>query len=108
GIRVKILLADRQRRCAVLVAMAAGATMPAHHHAGGEDMLMLSGDAWIDHHRLQAGDYVRSEAGTAHPPIRTDAGCTFFCLSSLDDHFVIPGREDLPVEAWAGGPPPPA
>ena len=96
GVRYKLLFVDPQRRYASsLVNMAPGTIYPRHRHQQVEELFMLSGDIEVDGYRLHPGDYCRAESGTLHEAIRTETGCTFIALASLDDEL-------LPKEPDAG------
>jgi len=86
GIKVKSLHVDLERRYATsLVMMAAGAVYPPHRHKELEELFMLSGDVIVAGHTIQPGDYCRAESGTWHDAIRSENGCTFLALASLDN-----------------------
>lgn len=86
GIKVKSLHVDPERRYATsLVMMAAGAVYPPHKHKDIEELFMLTGDATVAGYLAQAGDYCRSESGSWHDAIRSENGCTFLALASLDN-----------------------
>jgi quercetin dioxygenase-like cupin family protein len=89
GVRAKPLYVDPARRYASsLVTMAAGTVYPAHQHRDVEELFMLSGDLIVAGHVIRAGDYCRAEAATFHETIRTEHGCTFIVLASLDDELL--------------------
>lgn len=86
GIKVKSLHVDPERRYATsLIMMAAGAVYPPHNHKDIEELFMLSGDVIVAGHTIQPGDYCRAESGTWHDAIRSENGCTFLALASLDN-----------------------
>jgi hypothetical protein len=60
---------------------------PAHHHATGEEILMLEGDLIDRGVTYKASDYLYSKAGSVHAP-KAIAGCMFFVKTSLDDNFL--------------------
>jgi anti-sigma factor ChrR (cupin superfamily) len=86
GIKVKSLHVDPERRYATsLVMMAAGAIYPPHRHTDVEELFMLTGDVVVAGHPIHSGDYCRAESGTWHDAIRTENGCTFLAMASLDN-----------------------
>ena len=60
---------------------------PNHHHAAGEEVLVLEGDFVVDEQTYGVGDRIFSRANTAHQP-RTTQGCLLFCVSSVDDKML--------------------
>ncbi len=60
---------------------------PRHHHASGEEILVLAGDVVVDDHVYQRGDHIISAADTIHQPA-TRTGCLLFCIASMDNQFV--------------------
>ena len=75
GVRGKLLSRGPQRGYKVmLIAVAPGAKLPDHDHAGTEDLFMLSGHLHTQGHLMGPGDFLRSEAGTRHELISPD-GC---------------------------------
>ena len=86
---MKPLFVDRVHRYArTLVAMAPGAVYPCHRHAQVEELFMISGELTIAGHAVRPGDYLRSEASTLHGAVRSEAGCMFIALASLDDEVL--------------------
>lgn len=89
GVRIKRLFVDPARRYASsLVTMRAGTVYPAHRHTQVEELFMLSGDLIVGGHVIRAGDYCRAEPATLHEAVRTEHGCTFIALASLDDEML--------------------
>jgi anti-sigma factor ChrR (cupin superfamily) len=89
GIKVKSLHVDPVRRIATsLVKMEPGAVYPAHRHQEIEELFMLEGDVTISGHNIKSGDFCRAEPGTIHESIRTEGGCIFMAMASLDNEFV--------------------
>lgn len=60
---------------------------PKHHHASGEEILVLAGDVVVDDQVYQRGDRIISAADTIHQPSTRD-GCLLFCMASMDNQFV--------------------
>lgn len=58
----------------VLIRMRPGCGYPAHRHRGVEEVLILQGGYRDERGEHRAGEYVLSEAGTAHYPVALDAG----------------------------------
>lgn len=59
----------------MLVRMAAGATIPAHHHNHIEELYVLKGDCYCARDCLHAGDYHRAAGGSTHGATFTEDGC---------------------------------
>ncbi|NJK62265.1 MAG: cupin domain-containing protein [Synechococcaceae cyanobacterium SM2_3_1] len=89
GITIALFHQDPVAREVVgLLRAEAGSQYPCHRHAQTEEIYMLSGDLILeDGTVLEAGDYLRSDPGSAHAPI-TESGCLFFFHASLDDYVV--------------------
>jgi anti-sigma factor ChrR (cupin superfamily) len=89
GVTVKRLSLDAERRTAtMLVRMLAASEYPRHRHARAEECLVLEGDLHIgDDILMQAGDFQRAEAGSAHRRQWTTGGCLLLVSSSLDDEL---------------------
>lgn len=105
GLRYKPLFIDRQRRYASsLVSMAPGITYPRHRHTQPEELFLLSGDIQVGGYRLHPGDYCRAEAGTVHEAIRTETGCLFIALASVDDEYLPPAPPPPLTQATAAAP----
>lgn len=62
-------------RATSLVRYARESTFPAHHHALGEEFLVLDGVFSDEHGDYPKGTYVRNPPGSRHSP-RTEPGCT--------------------------------
>ncbi|MGB0087177.1 MAG: cupin domain-containing protein [Rhodomicrobiaceae bacterium] len=62
-------------RATSLVRYARDSVFPAHHHALGEEFLVLDGVFSDEHGDYPAGTYVRNPPGSRHSP-RTAPGCT--------------------------------
>jgi anti-sigma factor ChrR (cupin superfamily) len=88
------------RECVGLLRAEPGLEYPAHHHAGVEEIYMLSGDLELEGITYYAGDYIRSAAGSTHSLAHSIEGCMFFFRSSMDDEypdFGMAEAEPLPV-----------
>lgn len=74
-IRIRVLHVDAAaRRQTLLMRVAPGGRMPAHHHAQDEEFLVLEGECHVGTHRLGAGDMHFASAGSWHDDITTQAG----------------------------------
>jgi hypothetical protein len=86
GFLRKFLSTDANRgRVTMLVRLAADATYPAHRHGGPEELHILHGELWLNDKKLQAGDFVRAEAGSVDYRVWTETGCTCLLLASMND-----------------------
>lgn len=86
GITYKLLAVDTERdRVSMVVRLAPGAEYPPHVHAGVEELHMLEGELMVDAKRLYAGDYLRSEPGSADRRVWSETGCTGVLLTSARD-----------------------
>jgi anti-sigma factor ChrR (cupin superfamily) len=66
----------------------AGTVYPAHRHAGIEESYLIEGDLLVEGYTLRSGDYCRAEAGSFHGEVRTDKGCKFIAVASLEDELL--------------------
>jgi hypothetical protein len=86
GIFCKLLSVDAERsRVTMLVRLAPGADYPPHRHAGVEELHLLHGELMIDEKKLRAGDFIRSEAGSADHRVWSEIGCTCVLITSTRD-----------------------
>jgi RNA polymerase sigma factor (sigma-70 family) len=86
GISCKILATDEQRdRVSMLVRLQPNVEYPPHTHAGVEELHLLSGELWIDEHKLEPGDYNRAEPGTSDARVWSETGCTCVLITSPKD-----------------------
>jgi anti-sigma factor ChrR (cupin superfamily) len=86
GIECKLLATDAQRhRVSMLVRLAAGASYPAHTHAGIEELHLLDGELWIDSRKLFPGDYNYGAPGETDERVWTETGCTCVLVTSTKD-----------------------
>jgi hypothetical protein len=86
GIECKLLATDAERyRVSMLVRLAAGASYPAHTHAGAEELHLLDGELWIDERKLVPGDYNYGAAGTGDERVWSETGCTCVLITSTND-----------------------
>lgn len=87
GTRVKLLSLDRMRNSAtLLMRVDPGARYPAHHHSGGEDCYVISGEIIVAGQRLHAGDFHRAEADSEHGVLASDTGAEVLLVVSAADY----------------------
>ncbi len=87
GTRVKLLSLDRMRNSAtLLMRVDPGARYPAHHHGGGEDCYVISGEIIVAGQRLRAGDFHRAEADSDHGVLASDTGAEVLLVVSAADY----------------------
>lgn len=87
GTRVKLLSLDRLRNSAtLLMRVDPGARYPAHHHSGGEDCYVISGEIIVAGQRLRAGDFHRAEADSDHGVLASDTGAEVLLVVSAADY----------------------
>ena len=86
GIECKLLATDTERhRVSMLVRLAAGASYPAHIHAGVEELHLLDGELWIDERKLFPGDYNYGAPGATDERVWSETGCTCLLVTSIND-----------------------
>ena len=86
GIECKLLATDTERsRVSMLVRLAAGASYPAHTHAGVEELHLLDGELWIDERKLFPGDYNYGAPGESDEHVWSETGCTCLLVTSTRD-----------------------
>jgi anti-sigma factor ChrR (cupin superfamily) len=86
GIFVKLLATDMDRgRVSMLVRLAPNTEYPPHVHAGVEELYMLEGELLVNQKKLYAGDYLRSEPGTADHRVWSETGCSGVLITSTRD-----------------------
>lgn len=78
---------ELHREFAIFVKSDQAGLFPKHHHAAGEEILILAGDVVVDDQVYQRGDRIISAADTVHQP-STRNGCLLFCIASMDNQFV--------------------
>ena len=94
GISMRILHIDRAaRRFSGLFRMEVGAVYPSHVHEQPEEILVLEGDLDFGEinsggYTLEAGDYLRLEAGSEHSEARTKRGCVCLITAELPESLV--------------------
>jgi hypothetical protein len=86
GISCKVLSMDEeQNRVTMLVRLSPGAEYPPHIHDGVEELYMLEGELLVNDRKLYAGDYLKSEPGTADRRVWSATGCTGVLMTSPGD-----------------------
>jgi anti-sigma factor ChrR (cupin superfamily) len=86
GIECKLLATDAERhRVSMLVRLAAGASYPAHTHAGVVELHLLDGELWIDERKLFPGDYNYGAPGAGDERVWSETGCTCVLVTSTKD-----------------------
>jgi quercetin dioxygenase-like cupin family protein len=86
GITTKLLGEDSERCLRMsLQRMEPGATWPAHHHDGPEELFLVRGDWRCLGTNLHPGDYHRAGAGTEHEATTSAAGCKLIVVSHLPE-----------------------
>jgi putative transcriptional regulator len=77
GFCTKFLSPGPHPGCQVmLIALAAGGKVPDHHHAGTEELYLLSGHLHTEGQVMPPGDFLRAEPGTYHHKVFSPDGCT--------------------------------
>jgi anti-sigma factor ChrR (cupin superfamily) len=86
GVFCKLLSVDEETsRVAMLVRLAPAVDYPPHRHADIEELYLLHGELRIDDKKLQAGDFIRAEAGSTDHRVWSETGCTCVLLTSTRD-----------------------
>lgn len=62
----------------VLYRLAPGGVLPAHHHRGEEECIVLEGEAHLGEIRVQQGDYHLAFEDTDHGDVRSTTGAVLF------------------------------
>jgi len=87
GTRVKMLSLDRKRDSATLLMQVdPGARYPPHHHTGGEDCYVISGEIIVAGRRLHAGDFHRAEPDSDHGELASDTGAEVLLVVAAADY----------------------
>jgi anti-sigma factor ChrR (cupin superfamily) len=87
GTRVKLLSIDPKRDSAtILMRVDPGASYPPHHHSGGEDCYVISGEIIVAGQRLHAGDFHRADADSDHGVLASDTGAEVLLVVSASDY----------------------
>ena len=96
-------IGDEVARATSVVRYAPGSTFAEHHHAKGEEFLVLDGVFSDEHGDYEPGCYVRNPPGSHHAPFSTD-GCRIFVkLRQFADDDLEPVVIDTRAQAqWIG------
>lgn len=87
GIWMKQLAIDAASGSVTLLARLAPETaFPPHDHSGPEQTLVLSGDLQSGGRRLGPGDFFFAAAGSHHPDLYSEGGCTALVILSVNDY----------------------
>jgi anti-sigma factor ChrR (cupin superfamily) len=87
GIRIKKLSADVDRGTAMLLMhVSPGARYPGHHHSGGEDCYVISGDVTIQGQRLEAGDFHHADGNSDHVEQFSENGAVLLLVVAASDY----------------------
>jgi anti-sigma factor ChrR (cupin superfamily) len=83
GVELKVLHQDAAAGTrTLLIRMAPNRPFPPHDHHAIEDLFLIEGDAWVGDVHMNAGEYCRAEAGSAHNDVRSGAaGALAFVVS---------------------------
>jgi len=73
-------------RATSIVRYAPGSHFPAHHHPGGEEILVLSGTFSADGRNYPAGWYLRNPPGSCHQPSSDEGAVIFVKLQQMRPH----------------------
>ncbi len=82
-----------------LVRLSAGGTLPRRRHVGIEEMWMVDGIAVLGEVEMKSGEYLRADAGSEHPAVRSIVGCTFFIRSNESDEILPDEKSGTPGRA---------
>ncbi len=86
-----------------IVRYAAGTFFPAHHHPGGEEILVLSGTFEDEHGCYPAGSYFRNPPGSSHSPGSSE-GCELLVkLNMFQRDDLQPVNIDTTTQPWLPG-----
>ena len=89
GITYKPLYEDAARKYTTsLIRMEAGSRYSSHHHAGIEELFLLSGDLHLENQVMRAGDYCRADSGSIHGESFSDTGCLFLMVASQENRII--------------------
>jgi quercetin dioxygenase-like cupin family protein len=86
GVTTRALGEDAERGLAMsVIRLEPGATWPAHHHDGAEELFVVRGDWRCLGTNLHPGDYHRAGPGTEHEAATSTAGCKLIVVRHLTD-----------------------
>ena len=72
--------------CLAFLRVDPGARYPPHHHSGGEDCYVISGEIIVAGQRLHAGDFHRAEPDSDHGVLASDTGAEVLLVVSAADY----------------------
>ncbi|MCS6287867.1 MAG: cupin domain-containing protein [Nitrospira sp.] len=86
GVSMKMLFHDPAgARATMLLRLAPGGKLMAHRHRQVEEFYVLEGSCICAGEFLQAGDYHRAAAGSAHPITSSEQGCLALVMTSTQN-----------------------
>lgn len=85
SLRIKILSVNpKEGYRTILAELSPGGTFPAHvHHAGSEQLYVVSGDLETEGHSLKAGDFLHAQHGTEHHALYSPNGCVALIVEPI-------------------------
>ncbi|MFN0076770.1 MAG: cupin domain-containing protein [Prosthecobacter sp.] len=87
GVRIRELSTDSPDYSIIMLSCDPGAIFPPHHHAGSEDVYIMSGEAVMDGRVLRAGDFLHANAGSHHPDMMiSQSGCQAMIITSSKNY----------------------
>ena len=87
GVDMKILFRDKKlHRTTMLLRMAPGAQLPAHHHHDDEQCLVVSGDVRWGELIYREGDFVVMGNATTHPAVSTINGNLLLLVAGHNEY----------------------
>lgn len=87
GARIKELSARKDEGLTVfLLEMDPNTRFPSHHHHGAEMAYVLEGDLQSGNQILNAGDFMRADAGSAHENLYSEAGCRALLITASENY----------------------
>lgn len=84
GLQIRVLH-EADGVMSYLVRLAAGASLPPHHHPVDEECVVLEGAVQIGSLRVPAGGYHRGLRGLPHDALRSDEGALVFLRGAAPD-----------------------
>lgn len=85
GVATRALGVDADRGLSMsVIRLEPGATWPAHHHEGAEELFLVRGDWRCLGTNLHPGDYHRAGPGTEHEASTSAAGCKLIVVKHLN------------------------
>lgn len=84
GVLARVLHVNQERQqFTVILKMEPGSRLPAHHHDGPEECVILDGSLITGGVRMRAGDYQRAVADSDHAEQWTDTGALLYLTAPL-------------------------